>query len=141
MLASVKAVLAKLGAIWTADDTRDHSPAAFAFISRTQQLTGIQDELVEGGDVILRRAIRDRSIFARFFFVVQFGDLLHELEQRRLSFRSLYYDFQRCLVTSELLAGVAAMDLLSWRVVAFCYTEEPAFFAASFTWRRFITAA
>jgi hypothetical protein len=50
LLAGIEAVLAKLSSIRPANDIRDHGFAFLAFVGRSQQLTGFQDELVEGGD-------------------------------------------------------------------------------------------
>jgi hypothetical protein len=84
MLASVEAVLAKLDAIWTADDIRHTLFAFVALVGRAHQFPGVQDELVQGSDIILRGALRDLTLIIWFLFVPQPGHLLYELEQRRL---------------------------------------------------------
>ena len=133
ILAGVEAVLAQLSSIRAASDVRDHLAAFAAFISRAQKLTSFQDELVQDGDIILRGAVRDHSIFTRFFFVVQFGDLLHELEQGRLKFRGFHHGFQRSTVISEPQAGITSLDFLSEWMVAFCNMPQPAFTTAGST--------
>jgi len=74
---------------------------------RLSRVTGFQDELVQGGDVVFRGAL-ERHIVVRLTFVPQTGNPLHELEHGRLSFRCLHDCFQRCLVTLVFLAGVTA---------------------------------
>jgi hypothetical protein len=101
-------------------------------------LTSFQDELVQGGDGIFRGDLEWPSIITQFFFVLQPGDLLHELEQRRLCLRNLFHSFQRCLIVFKHLAGITAFNA---RAVLIMVRQQPAFAAAGFTWRRFITAA
>jgi hypothetical protein len=141
VLAGVKAVLAKLSAVRTANDVGDDCLAPGAFVRQAQQLTGLQNELVEGGDVVFRGALERVSIITRLPFVLQSCDFLHELEQRRLSYRCLHDCFQRGLVIGEFLAGVTALNFLSRWMVAFRYAEEPGFVAAGFTGGRFTKAA
>jgi hypothetical protein len=48
--AAIEAVLTQLSSIRATNDVWDHLAAFVAFVSRSQQLSGFQDELVEGGD-------------------------------------------------------------------------------------------
>lgn len=45
--------------------------------------------------------------------------LFSNSEQCRLCLRGLDYGFQRCRVIGEFLAGIAPLEFLSWRMVAF----------------------
>ena len=134
MLAGVEAVLAKLGSIRAANDIRDHRLALVAFVSRPQQLTGFQDELVEGGDVVFGGASKGLPSSPGSPSCFNSSDFLHELEQGRLSFRGFHHSFQRGLVIGELLAGITALDFLSAWMVVFGNTPQPAFATAGFTW-------
>jgi len=102
VLAGVKALLAKLSAVRTANDVGHDGLAPGAFISGAQKLTCFQDELVQDGNGVLRGGLERVSIVTRLSFVLQLGDFLHELEQGRLRFRGFDHSFQRRTVVGEL---------------------------------------
>jgi hypothetical protein len=133
VLAGVKAVLAKLSAVRTANDVGDDCLAPGAFVRQAQQLTGFQDELIEGGDGVLRGGLERVSIIAGLPFVLQLGNLLHELEQGRLRLRGFHHSFQPGLVIGEFLAGITPLDFFPWCMVAFHNTPQPAFTTAGST--------
>jgi hypothetical protein len=141
LLVGIEAILAKLGSIRAPDDVWDHLAAFTAFVSRAQQLTGFQNELVEGGDGVLRGGLERVSIITRLSFVLQQSDFLHELEQGRLRSRSFHHSFPRSLVIGELQAGITPLDFLSWWMVAFGNTPQPAFTTAGSTGHWLIRAA
>jgi hypothetical protein len=130
LLVSIEAILAKLSATRTADDIGDNGLAFLAFVSRTQQLPGFQDKLVEGGDGVLRGGLERVSIVTWLSFVFQQSGFLYEFEQGRLRFRGFHHSFQRGLVIGEFLAGITLLDFLSWWMVAFRNTPQPAFTTA-----------
>ena len=140
MLAGVKAVLANLSAVRTANDVWHDCLALGAFVRGAKQFTGLQDELVQGGDGVFGGDLGRLTVIG-LILVLQAGDLLYKPEQRQLSCRCLHDCFQRSFIISKLLAGVTALNFLSWWVVAFCYAEDPAFVATGFTGRRSFTAA
>jgi hypothetical protein len=72
---------------------------------------------------------------------LQQSDFLNELEQGRLRFRGFHHGFQRCLVIGEAPAGITPLDFLSWWMVAFGNTPQPAFTTAGSTCHRLIRSA
>ena len=71
LLVGIEAVLAKLSSIRAANDIRDDLTAFTAFISRTQQFSGIQNELVEGGDGVFGGGLERVSVITWLSFVLQ----------------------------------------------------------------------
>ena len=66
------------------------------------------------------------SIIIRLSFVLQPGDLLHELAEDRLKCGGFHHSFQGGLVIGEFLAGIAPLNFVSGWVVAFRNTPQPA---------------
>src|SRR5260221_289467 len=78
VLASVEALVADLGSVRAADHVGDYFSASAALFGSANQLAGLRNKLVQGGDCILGRDLEWLPALIRLSFVCEEGDGLRK---------------------------------------------------------------